>query len=81
MVEDGEAFEMTRFLAQREGIFVGLSSGAAMAGALRVARKMTRGTMVVVMPDGGDRYRERDAVQNRSARNARPEKSHLISIA
>jgi cysteine synthase B len=56
VVEDGEAFEMTRFLAQREGIFVGLSSGAAMAGALRIARKMTRGTMVVVMPDRGDRY-------------------------
>ena len=56
VVEDGEAFEMTRFLAQREGIFVGLSSGAAMAGALRIAKKMTRGTMVIVMPDRGDRY-------------------------
>jgi len=56
VVEDGEAFEMTRFLAQREGIFVGLSSGAAMAGALRVAKKMNKGTMVVVMPDRGDRY-------------------------
>ena len=56
VVEDGEAFEMTRFLAQREGIFVGLSSGAAMAGALKIARKMTRGTMVIIMPDRGDRY-------------------------
>jgi len=56
VMEDGEAFEMTRFLAQQEGIFVGLSSGAAMAGALRVAKKMTKGTMVVVMPDRGDRY-------------------------
>jgi cysteine synthase B len=56
VVEDGEAFEMTRFLALREGIFVGLSSGAAMAGALRIARKMTRGTMVIIMPDRGDRY-------------------------
>lgn len=56
VVEDGEAFEMTRFLAQREGVFVGLSSGAAVAGALRVAKEMTQGTMVVVLPDRGDRY-------------------------
>ena len=56
VVEDGEAFEMTRFLAQREGVFVGLSSGAAMAGALRVAKEMTEGTIVVILPDRGDRY-------------------------
>ena len=56
VVEDGEAFEMTRFLAQQEGVFVGLSSGAAMAGALRVARDMTEGTIVVILPDRGDRY-------------------------
>jgi len=56
VVEDGEAFEMTRFLAQQEGVFVGLSSGAAMAAALRVAKEMDRGTIVVVMPDRGDRY-------------------------
>src|SRR5208337_3951121 len=56
VVEDGEAFEMTRFLAQREGAFVGLSSGAAVAGALRVAKEMSRGTIVVVLPDRGDRY-------------------------
>ncbi len=56
VVEDGEAFEMTRFLAQREGAFVGLSSGAAVAGALRAAKEMSRGTIVVVLPDRGDRY-------------------------
>jgi cysteine synthase B len=56
VVEDGEAFEMTRFLAQGEGIFVGLSSGAAVAGALRVAKEMTEGTIVVILPDRGDRY-------------------------
>jgi S-sulfo-L-cysteine synthase (O-acetyl-L-serine-dependent) len=56
VVEDGEAFEMTRFLAQREGIFVGLSSGAAVAGALRVAAHMSKGTIVVILPDRGDRY-------------------------
>jgi cysteine synthase B len=56
VIEDGEAFEMTRFLAQQEGVFVGLSSGAAMAGALRVAKEMSQGTIVVVLPDRGDRY-------------------------
>jgi len=55
-IEDGEAFEVTRLLAQKEGVFVGLSSGAAMAGALKVAKKMSAGTIVVILPDRGDRY-------------------------
>jgi len=56
IVEDGEAFEMTRLLAVREGLFVGMSSGAAVAGALRVAKNMNQGTIVVLLPDRGDRY-------------------------
>jgi cysteine synthase B len=56
VVEDGEAFQMIRILAQREGIFVGMSSGAALAGALRVASTMDNGTVVVILPDRGDRY-------------------------
>lgn len=55
-IEDGEAFEITRLLAAKEGIFVGMSSGAAVAGALRVAKQMTSGTIVVLLPDRGDRY-------------------------
>ena len=55
-VEDGEAFETTRLLAAREGIFVGMSSGAAVAGALRIAQNMKSGTIVVILPDRGDRY-------------------------
>jgi S-sulfo-L-cysteine synthase (O-acetyl-L-serine-dependent) len=55
-VEDGEAFEMTRLLAAREGIFVGMSSGAAVAGALRLAAQMTSGVVVALLPDRGDRY-------------------------
>lgn len=55
-VGDGEAFETTRLLAAKEGVFVGMSSGAAVAGALRVAEKMTSGTIVVILPDRGDRY-------------------------
>lgn len=55
-VEDDEAFRMARLLATREGVFVGMSSGAAVAGALKVAEKMRAGTIVVILPDRGDRY-------------------------
>jgi cysteine synthase B len=55
-VEDDEAFEVTRRLATQEGLFVGMSSGAAVAGALRIAATMTSGTIVVILPDRGDRY-------------------------
>jgi cysteine synthase B len=56
MVEDGEAFETTRLLAQKEGIFVGTSSGAAAAVALKLASQIDHGTIVVLLPDRGDRY-------------------------
>jgi len=56
MVEDGEAFEATRLLAQHEGIFVGTSSGAAVAIALKIANKIDHGNIVVILPDRGDRY-------------------------
>jgi len=55
-VDDEEAFEMARLLATREGLFVGMSSGAAVAGALRVAKDMCHGKIVVILPDRGDRY-------------------------
>jgi cysteine synthase B len=56
MVEDGEAFETTRLLAIREGLFVGTSAGAAVAVALRVAKTIDHGSIVVILPDRGDRY-------------------------
>jgi cysteine synthase B len=49
-----EAYQMTRCLAQEEGLLVGISSGANLAGALKVARKGA--VMVVVFCDGGERY-------------------------
>jgi cysteine synthase B len=55
-IEDGDAFETTRHLAVREGLFTGMSSGAAVAGALKVAAGMKKGTIVVILPDRGDRY-------------------------
>lgn len=55
-IGDDEAFETTRMLAIKEGLFVGMSSGAAAAVALRTAKKMDRGTIVTILPDRGDRY-------------------------
>lgn len=56
IVEDGEAFEITRLLVTKEGLLVGMSSGAAVAGALRIASKMDSGTIIVILPDRGERY-------------------------
>jgi cysteine synthase B len=55
-VEDDDAFAVTRSLAVKEGIFVGMSSGAAVAGALRVAETISEGVVVAILPDRGDRY-------------------------
>jgi cysteine synthase B len=55
-IHDEAAFEMARRLASEEGIFAGISSGAAVAGALRVAEGMKSGTVVTIIPDRGDRY-------------------------
>lgn len=55
-IEDNEAFETARMLATKEGIFVGMSSGAAVAGALKVANSMESGVIVAILPDRGDRY-------------------------
>ena len=54
-----EAYAMTRRLARHEGLFVGPSSGANVASALRVAESLprdTRAVVVTVLPDGGGRY-------------------------
>jgi cysteine synthase B len=56
VIEDEEAFETTRLLAVKEGLFVGMSSGAAAAGALHIAKNLNSGTIVVILPDRGDRY-------------------------
>lgn len=55
-VIDEEAFEAARRLAREEGIFAGMSSGAAMAAAMEIASGMKEGVLVAVLPDGGDRY-------------------------
>ena len=54
-VSTEEAFELTRQLA-RSGLFVGISSGANLAGALSVARRVSDAVIVVVFCDGGEKY-------------------------
>ncbi len=51
-----EADEMTKRLAQEEGLFVGISGGAALAAALKVAQDLENGVIVVLLPDGGEKY-------------------------
>lgn len=54
------AFDMTRRLAQEEGLFVGHSSGAALFCALKEAEKLEQAVIVVMFPDSGDRYLSRE---------------------
>ncbi|MCP3943318.1 MAG: cysteine synthase [Desulfobacteraceae bacterium] len=55
-VDDDRAFETARQLARVEGLFVGMSSGAAMAAAIEHAQNIQEGVVVVIFPDGGERY-------------------------
>lgn len=55
-VNDEESFDTTRMLAVKEGIFAGMSSGAAMHVALRKSSELQEGVIVVLFPDRGDRY-------------------------
>jgi len=56
-VTDDDAYDTTKRLAQEEGLFMGISAGAAACAALKVSRALGRGkTVVVIFPDTGERY-------------------------
>jgi cysteine synthase len=55
-LDDEAAFQVARDLAQKEGLFVGISSGAAMWGAMKVAERIKEGVIAVIFPDGGEKY-------------------------
>jgi len=56
MIESEEAIEMARNIIRSEGIFAGMSSGAAMIAALRTAENIESGNIVVVFPDRAEKY-------------------------
>ena len=60
MVGNEEAFELARRIVREEGMFVGMSSGAAMFAALEVAKDIESGTIVVIFPDRGEKYLSTD---------------------
>jgi cysteine synthase B len=56
MVESEEAFELARRVALEEGIFAGMSSGAALVAARAIASEIDEGTIVTILPDRGEKY-------------------------
>jgi cysteine synthase B len=56
MIETEEAFEMARKIAKNEGIFVGMSSGAAMLASIKIAERIKKGNIVTIFPDRGEKY-------------------------
>jgi cysteine synthase B len=56
LIDTEVAYEMTRRIVREEGIFVGMSSGAAMLAALRLIEKLDSGVVVVILPDRGEKY-------------------------
>jgi cysteine synthase B len=55
-VNDQQAYDTARWLALNQGIFVGMSAGAAVYGAMQVSKDYSNGTVVCLLPDRGDRY-------------------------
>lgn len=60
MIETEDAFELARQIVRKEGILVGMSSGAAMFAAVKIAGKIKSGTIVVIFPDRGEKYLSTD---------------------
>ena len=66
VVETEAAQAMVRRLAREEGLLVGISSGAALVAALRLARELTEGVVVALFPDGGGKYLSESFWENES---------------
>ncbi|MBP5244317.1 MAG: cysteine synthase family protein [Succinivibrio sp.] len=55
-ISDDDAFEASKLLARKEGIFAGSSSGAALSASLKLIQQGVKGNIVTIFPDRGDRY-------------------------
>ena len=64
MIDTEEAFEMARNIILKEGIFVGMSSGAAMLAAKEIISEINSGFVVVIFPDRGEKYLSTDLFKN-----------------
>lgn len=62
-VSETEAAQMTRYLARKEGIFAGMSSGGATAAAVKLCEELEQGIVVSIVCDRGDRYLSSDLFQ------------------
>jgi len=60
MVDTESAFKMAREIAKKEGIFVGMSSGAALYAVIEIAKVIENGRIVVIFPDRGEKYLSTD---------------------
>lgn len=60
LIESEDAFAMARRIVLEEGIFAGMSSGAAMLAAVKVIEEVDSGMMVVILPDRGEKYLSTD---------------------
>ena len=56
VISDAQAYEYAKRLAREEGIFAGISCGSALAGSIKVARKMKRGNLITIFPDRAEKY-------------------------
>lgn len=81
VIEDDDAYEASKNLASREGIFAGMSSGAALKAALDLARELDSGTIVTLLPDRGDRYVTTVLYCNERCRTARCRVEHCRECA
>jgi len=66
MVDSEIAFDMARKIIEKEGIFVGMSSGAALYAAIEIAKKINKGRIVVIFPDRGEKYLSTDLFKMKS---------------
>jgi len=60
IIDTEKAFKMAREIIKKEGIFVGMSSGAALIAARKIAQKIKKGKIIVIFPDRGEKYLSTD---------------------
>jgi len=73
MIETEKAFEMTREIIKKEGIFVGMSSGAAMYAAKKLSEEINSGTIIVIFPNRSEKYLSTKLFDQNKKHDKRPQ--------